>query len=356
MNALLAGVACLLAAGAAAMEDAMVPELPPTDGHVDIAAQSWPRDPGPRTVRVYVAYPGGGLAAVTPDTGLMLVLHNWGGTHATGAPDPATAAARYNVVAISVDYLQSGTYGPGAGLPYDFGFYQALDALRALHWVMERLDAGGRAYDRARVYATGGSGGGNVSLMANKLAPRTFACVVDICGMSRLTHALAFGDPAATTLNAGWSPDPDSPRYLHPDAAAIRYVGHPEHAAAMKRLGNTCKVVSVHGVEDASCPVADKREMAANLQGADLDVEAHFITEDDLDGDAVTSAGHALGNRTEILHRFGGKYLAPGNASLLRRDGPSDFERGEAVRYETPGGAYVVDYAAGAPVTRFEPR
>jgi len=53
---------------------------------------------------------GGALAGVNENTGLMLSLHNWGGTHARGTADPDLLADKYNVVAICVDYIQSGDW------------------------------------------------------------------------------------------------------------------------------------------------------------------------------------------------------------------------------------------------------
>jgi len=248
-----------LAGMASAADTREWPALPEKDGTARIPAQEWPRRPGPREIMVYVRYPGGELSRVTSQTGLMLSLHNWGGTDYVGAPDPKQLAARYNVVAISVDYLQSGPYDPAAGIPYDFGWLQALDALRALYFVFHGLEQSGRPFARDRIYATGGSGGGNVALMANKLAPRTFACVIDICGMAKLSDDIAFGRAGRTHLNAGYNPDPASPAHLTADEQAIRFIGHLEHCAIMKRLGCSAKIIIVHGTDDQSCPVEDAR-------------------------------------------------------------------------------------------------
>lgn len=333
------------------------PPLPAADGEVDIPAQEWPRQPGPRTIRVYLRYPGGNASHVDDQTGLMLCLHNWGGTGARGAPDPATLAKRYRVVAISVDYVQSGKYNADLGVPYDHGYYQALDALRALYFVWDGLKRAGTPFAEGRVYATGGSGGGNVSLMANKLAPRTFACIVDICGMPKLSDDVAFHLPGGSKLNAGYSPNPDDPRYLNADAQAIRFVGHPDHLRAMKTLGNSAKIVVIHGTTDESCLPEDAREMANNMREAGLDVEPHFIADADLDGDTLANTGHSLGDRTKIVAKFAGDYLTPGSPDALVRATSSDFDaRDEEVRYETPNGTYIITYREGYPVGRFERR
>lgn len=331
------------------------PELPVADAEVAISAQEWDRQPGPRTIQLYVRYPHGRLDGVTADTGLMLSLHNWGGTGFRGTADPAVLTARYNVVAIGVDYLQSGPYNSSENLPYDFGWLQALDAIRGLAYVWHGLEAAGKSFDKGRIYVTGGSGGGNVALMANKLAPRTFACVVDLSGMAKLADDIAFGETGRSSLNAGYSRNVESGRYLSPDAQALRFVGHPDHAKVMKRLGNAAKTVVVHGVEDKSCPADDAREMANNLSSAGLDIEPHFITRDDVDGYLFKDCAHSLGDRTRIVQQFADAYLLPDSATSARRAGPSDFEcRDEAVRYLTPNGAFVISYLDGYPAGRFE--
>ena len=118
----------------------------------------------------------------------------------------------------------------------------------------------------------------------------------------------------------------------------------------MKQLGNRCKVIVIHGTTDDACPVADAREMAANLRDAGLDVEGHFITEADFEPGVVTNTGHSVGDRTKIVLKFAGRYLTPGSPELLVRQGPSDFERrDEAVRYPAHGGVFVISYKQGYP-------
>ena len=347
-----AAVGCLSFGAAGADE---WPALPGRNGAVEIPAQEWPQHPGPRTVRVSVSYPDGTLASVTAKSGVMLTLHNWGGEDCVGTASPDVLAKRLDVVAICVNYLQSGRKASIDDTePYDFGYLQALDALRALWWVCEGLERAERPFDKARLYCTGGSGGGNVTLMANKLAPRTFACVVDMCGMKKLSHDIAFNLPGGSGLDARWSRDPESVNYLSAGHQELRFVGHPEHLRTMKTLATSAKVIVVHGVDDSTCPYADAVELVANMQAAELDVEPRFVTKDDLDGNVFASTGHALGNRTEIVFRVAGRYLQPDSPELLRRKTPSDFERRDEVRYATSGGRFVISYKDGFPVGRFE--
>lgn len=327
------------------------PALPERDGAVEIAAQEWPRRPGPRTVRVLVHYPHGKRENVSAKTGVMLSLHNWGGTDFAGTANPRELANRLNLVVLGVNYLQSGAKealdGPE---PYDFGYLQALDALRALHWAFDGLKSAGKPFAEGRVYCTGGSGGGNVCLMANKFAPRTFACVVDLCGMPKLSDDFAFNG-YGPSLNARYHKDLNNPNFLSVDEQEIRYVGNPVHLALMKTLKPTAKVVVVHGVEDITYRDAD--EMVRRMKDAGLDVEPHFIKKEHVDGKVFTSAGHALGNRTEIVFQTAGKHLDPASPAMLARPGKTDFELREKVTYPTSNGRFVIDFAAGYPVGSF---
>ena len=304
-----------------------------------------------------VHYPGGKLENVKAETGIMLSLHNWGGEDCAGTADPQTLADKFNVVALCVNYLQSGKQDSIDGPePYDCGYLQALDALRAVWFVRQGLMTKKMPFASGRIYATGGSGGGNVSLMAGKFAPRTFACIVDLCGMKKLSADIAFHLPGGSDLDARWSRDPNSANYLSPDARDIRFAAHPQHLALMKQLGNSCRTIVVHGVDDMTCPFADAEELVANFQAAGLAVEPRFIAKRNLDGEVFTSSGHPLGNRTKIVLQVAGKYLTPGSPDAIVRPGNNDFDlRDELVRYKTPGGEFVISYAAGFPVGRFEP-
>ncbi|MFO1092886.1 MAG: prolyl oligopeptidase family serine peptidase [Planctomycetaceae bacterium] len=218
------------------------------------------------------------------------------------------------------------------------------------HGLTER----GVKFDGSRIFACGGSGGGNVSLMANKLAPRTLTCIIDMCGMPKLSDDMAYNLPGGTKVNARYVRDPADPRFLSPGRQELLFVGNPRHARIMHELGCTCAIVIVHGREDIICPYDDAREMAANLQEAGLTVEPHWIGPDDLDGTVFKSAGHPLGNRTEIVFRVAGDLLARDGARVAHRQGPTDFERGNEVVYPTTDGRYVISYATGYPVGRFE--
>ena len=329
------------------------PKMPSRDGGVLIPAQEWPQQPGPRSIRIRVAYPGGKLSTVNQETGIMLTLHNWGGEDCAGTANPNVLAKRLNVVAVCVNYLQSGRKASIEDPePYDCGYLQALDALRALWFVRKGLQQNDVQFDSGRIYCTGGSGGGNVTQMAVKLAPRTFACVVDMCGMKKLSHDIAFNLPGGSGLDARWSRNPASPNYLSVDEQEIRFIGHSQHLATRKQLGSKTKIIIVHGVDDRTCAYEDAVELAENMKAAKLDVEPRFISKDDLDGKIFTSSGHALGNRTEIVIRVALKYL---NAKSGLRVQQTDFDQRQDVVYQTSNGSFVISYKHGFPIGKFEP-
>ncbi|HRU05994.1 MAG TPA: DUF2920 family protein [Candidatus Brocadiia bacterium] len=320
-------------------------------------AQEWPFEPGPRKVKMWIQEPERGVNA---NTGLMLVLHNWGGFYTS--PEYVkwckTFADRYNVVAVSVNYLQSGedwkrTEGR---LPYDHGYLQAMDCLGALYHVRRQLKAQGAAFNDSRIYSMGGSGGGNVTQMVMKLAPRAFACGVDICGMPGLTDNVAYGlGQDGCKLNAGYSRDPASPCFLSVDMQEIRDFGHVEHNRIRFQLNPSQKIVIVHGVADRSCSVVRKIDQFQRMVALGMDVDGHFLTEWHVDGVVVTTTGHKVGDREQVVVRFADEYLLENGRMKKSAPGPSDFALGGEVVYPTTNGKFVIDYKA-YPVIRFEKR
>ncbi len=342
---------------------AELPPLPRVDAPVKLEV---PSEVGmPRLLRLAIHYPGGRLDRVGPRSGLMLSLHNWGGQGCAGSADPEKLAQRYDVVAICVDYFQSGPWVPErAAKPYDHGFVQALDALRALSYVYHQLDLERRAFDRERIYAVGGSGGGNVALMANKLAPRTFAAVVSLSGMAKLSDDVAFGAPYGSRLNAGYSAIPSSARYLTVDAQELRFIGHPAHLHVMQRLGNRAKVVLIHGAADDVCPTHEVRELVGEFKTSGIDVSARFVSTDDVDGTLFKNPEHGIGDRTQILFHVADEWLLPRQEFDAKADDraqrgarirPNDFDLPDApVVYPTTQGRYVISFKSRFPTARFE--
>ncbi len=321
----------------------------------EFAAQEWPFEPGERTVKMYVEEPPDGI---NENTGLMLCLHNWGGIYNqdTYVEWCKHFAARYNVVAVSVNYLQSGNTEPRVlgEKPYDHGYLQAMDCLRALYHVQRQLKDAGVTLNPRRCYSMGGSGGGNVTQMVNKLAPHSFACVVDICGMPGLTDGIAYGTGEyGSHLNAGYSKDPESPAYLTKDMQQIRDPGRPEHLKLQYEANPTNKVIICHGLDDRSCPAVHKISIFRDMVDAGFHPDGHFFTPWHVDGIAVKSTEHPVGDRQKVVEKFADVYMLEDGKFALQVPGPTDFERGEEVVFPTDNGRYIVDFS-GAPTVRFE--
>ena len=255
-----------------------------------------------------------------------------------------------------MNYLQSGGGEPQVPgqFPYDHGYLQAIDCLRALYHVQRQVREAGLAFNPHRCYSMGGSGGGNVTLMVNKFAPHTFACVVDICGMPGLTEGIAFGSGEwASTISAGYSRDPESPAFLSPAMMEIRDPGHPAHLQVQFAANPDNKVIIVHGLDDLSCPAVPKIAIYRNMVGAGFRPDAHFLTPWFVDGEAVTTTGHPVGHRDKVVERFADDYLLEEGRLALQVPGPNDFERADQVLFPTGGGRFVVDYSGGPPSVRF---
>jgi poly(3-hydroxybutyrate) depolymerase len=316
-------------------------------------AQQWEHEPGERTVKMWIDEP---VAGVGESTGLMLCLHNWGGIYDQPIYKSwcRTFAERYNVVTVSVNYLQSGAEGASdtRDHAYDFGYLQAMDCIGALYHVREQLLAQGVVFDEHRVYSMGGSGGGNVTEMVCKLAPHTFACGVDICGMPGLIDAMAYGTGEGTHIDAGYSHDPDSPYHLTESMRRIRDFGDAEHCALLAAANPALKLVIVHGVDDASCPVVPKMKQFARMTGAGMDVDGRFLTEVDVDGYAVTTTGHPVGNRDRVVMKYADDYMLPEGRLAKRTEQENDFQRGGSFEYPTDNGRFVLNYE-GYPTVAF---
>ncbi len=344
-------VFCLVAEGI----EALKPSLPERSGTVEIEVRDDQSKPL-RKLALHLVYPSNRLANVTAKTGIMLSLHNWGGKIWENTPNPNNLAEDYDLLVIGVTYYQSGDKGKGDEIePYDFGYVQAMDALRALQYVYRSLKDSSHPFDPTRIYCTGGSGGGNVTQMANKFAPNTFACIVDLSGMAALTDDVAYNLPGGSGLNARYSKDPANPSYLSPDMQEIRNLGNPEHLALQAKNENRCKIVIIHGEDDPVCLAADKHKVADAMQVAGLDVETHFITKADVDGKLFMDSKHQIGDRTILLKHFAEKYLSPKSEQMRRLTKPNDFDRRADIAYPTSNGIHTITYSGEVPSLTFKP-
>ncbi len=312
----------------------------------DFEGQEYRFAPGARRVEMYIKPPAAGI---TENTGMMLVSHNWGGTWQLTAPWCDILCDKFNLICISVNYLQSG-WQAGDPVPYDHGVLQAMDCLRALYWVRGELTAKGVRFNPRRTYAAGASGGGNVSQMVNKFAPRSFGCIIDLCGMPGLSDDIAFG---AGRLNAGYSRDPQAPNHLTPAMREIRDFGNPAHLALQYAAHPDNQVVIVHGEDDDYCSCADKVAIFEKMIRAGFRPAGVFVTPAMVDGIVLTTTGHPVGDRPYVIARFGRPYIAERGEFVKLACPADDFALRHVVEYPVTGGIYRIDFGHGAPTIAF---
>ena len=289
-----------------------------------------------RPVPMYVREPAAGC---NEQTGIMLLVHYWTGTYDMLFDACGDFCDRYNVVAITVNYLQSG-HDDQDGIPYDLALIQTVDNLRAIYHVQNRLRAEGKPFDQRRIYVAGQSGGGIIALMCAKLAPCTFSCVFDLCGCSGLTDHHAFG-----MKEGGWSRDPSSPFYRTPAHQEIRDPGNLNHLRKQFEMNPKEKYIIVHSLDDTTCSVFDKIAVFRNMVEAGFRPSAVFVTPQDVDGQAVTMTDHPVGNPPLIYIKYGDEYFKPNGKFACRRDGETDFELHHRVSYDVTGGVWTMDYS-----------
>ncbi len=313
----------------------------------EIEAQEFPLAPGLREIVYYTHFPDAGC---NRSTGIALFLHNWGGTYKMMIPWCERLCNAYNLIGVSVNYLQSGETPLYELLPYDHGYLQTMDCLRALYDLRKRLDARNIPYTKKRTYAAGGSGGGNLSLMLGKFAPSTFAAIVDICGMPGLTDKTAYGEG---NLNAGYLRDSaDELRGLAPHKQEIRDPGNPVHLARQFRANPHQQTVIIHGLDDDCCDPAEKLRIAAAMLRAGFRPALHFVHSTGADGQIITDSGHVLGDRPAIVQKFADLFLNPASPCMCKLVRQDDLSARRVIEYPVTGGKYVFDYR-GNPATTF---
>ena len=112
------------------------PKLPEMSGKVELEVSDGADKPA-RKLAVHLVYSRNRLSTVTAKTGIMITLHNWGGNIWENTPNPNHLAENYDLLVIGVTYYQSGDKDTDPE-PYDFGYIQTMDALRALHYEIGR--------------------------------------------------------------------------------------------------------------------------------------------------------------------------------------------------------------------------
>jgi len=83
----------------------------------------------------------------------------------------------------------------------------------------------------------------------------------------------------------------------------------------------------------------------ANMIAAGLDVDGHFLTEADVDGEAIKTTGHPVGDREKVVIKYADEYMREDGKFARQVVGPNDFECGDSFEYPTTNGKYVIDFS-----------
>jgi predicted esterase len=166
---------------------------------------------------------------ISSSTGAMLFTHGWGCNRFQHQDKMEYTAREFDLVCISAEFRQSGydfdpIRGAGSYVPYDASFYQVVDCLAALRYVLEMYEL-----DGSRIYHYGGSQGGQICLLSSIYAPNTFAGIYASCPVTHLDEG-----------KIAWAG-----REFAPHELAIRDVAF--HA---ERIG--CPIFLEHGTGDTT--------------------------------------------------------------------------------------------------------
>ena len=261
-------------------------------------------------------------ASQDENTGLMVVLHGWGGDYTQYDASCRSWVEMYNVITLQVNYRDS---GDGSAI-YDFGKYQAIDVLRAMDYVLSAYPINTR-----RIIGWGGSGGGDVILQVAKMAPHTFACIMEVAGITKPTDAADTDAGYTTDPAGGWQAMALGPgkSYTVPEYQ----LRSPQHYADLFNA----PIIILHGDDDDVVSVQHAHDMAAALTDAGKQVSLHLIA----------GGNHGFGSATDHTedsrYKATNKYAAETILSA-ETDGYTDFERKSVVALPTDQGTYLVDY------------
>jgi hypothetical protein len=194
---------------------------------------------------------------------------------------------------------------PPDGERQNFGVVQALDHLRVLGDLIER----GPAFDVRRVVALGSSHGGYIAHTLAKLAPSTFAAVIDNSAYVQPPTNYGGGGAHAEYLSAVGGvllrcrtprafsfDDRDAADFYGRDQDLIRDMAYPPHLEIQRGAapdgGTRFRMVNWAG-DEISSPAAKARQ-AARLAAAGFDARLRLVADADIDGHIYKQPVHGL--------------------------------------------------------------
>lgn len=246
---------------------------------------------------------------------------------------------------------------PG-GDAQNFGIVQAMDHLRVLGDIVHR----GLDFDRRRIVALGSSHGGYIAHTLAKLAPSTFAAVIDNSayvqpptnyggGGTMPEYLSAVGGvilqcrtPRAFSFN-----DRDAADFYGRDQDLIRDMAYPPHLEAQRAAapdGGT-RFHMVNWAEDEISSASAKSRQAARLAAAGFDARLKLIAGADIDGQIYKQPVHGL---AASLTAFADAHLP----EVKPRGVDPDLMRGTSIDYPCVDQVYRFRHTASFPYVTAE--
>ena len=246
------------------------------------------------------------------ETGIMLFTHGWGGNRFQHQDRMEYAVKNFNVVALSVEYRQSGyDFNPVAGLgsyrPYDASFLQVFDVLNGLRFFLQIREK----INRKRIFHYGASQGGHICLLSSIFAPDTFAFIYASSPIVRLTP-----------IYTEWAG-----RYFADYEISIRDVI--AHCNMIKS-----PVFLEHGTADQIVPHNQHTEiLVKKLKEFGKKVFVKYYE----------NGGHGLEPITTRLEAF--KSMITNPAKELKNDKEDDFKKGTTVKIPCGSKTLIIDWS-----------
>ena len=298
-------------------------------------------------------------ASVRIDAREQILLAGLAAMHGRPVSNPNDIGELAAKLAGLPEVMAYGEIVPGGGEYQNFGVLQAMDHLAVLGDLLAR----GPAFDRQRIIAFGSSHGGYIAHLMAKLAPSTFAAVIDNSAYAQPPiHYLGAGRGAEYTCSvggtlqlhcrtlSGWSFDErGAPNFYGRDNDVLRDAAHPPHLEAMRAAaqGDPTQYLMVISAEDHISPPEAKRRQAAALRQAGFDARLELIGPDQIDGVVFKAPVHGLGASLRGLFDRMAPLIAEGERRL-------DVEAGSEVVYRCVDRAYRFVHGGREPWVRGE--
>ncbi|MGE5418060.1 MAG: DUF2920 family protein [Acidobacteriota bacterium] len=237
---------------------------------------------------------------------------------------------------------------------WDFGFIQAMDIIYSFRVVQELCQQNDIPFNDKRAFLYGYGDGGHIVQMCGRLAPNSFALIIDQAGkvmayprdlvpqesgIFSVEYLPGYQIKTLVTHPELYSLDPDSDFYITRDMIQIRN---------LSRLNpySECKYIMLSHAEDIRSPESSRRYLTDKMTKAGIEVN-HVELE--------RSAGDSSYDVDikESFRKYCSEYIKVGSVNSVSRKTDTDFALGTLLTYETANGKYVIDYSGFVPTIKF---